>query len=402
MKCLIVHNYYQKRGGEDAVFEAEGALLAAAGHEVEYFTVHNDTVKDYSKIGLLGATVWNHGIYRQLAYRLREFRPDVVHFHNTFPLISLAAVQAAKDAGATVIMTLHNFRFICPSANLYRNNQPCELCVDRRVKWPAVTNGCYRGSRTESAAIVAMLAIHRAMGNFNGLVDRYIALSHHSRALFLQAGFSPEKIVVKPNFVPAALASDSAIQRAPFVLFVGRMVPDKGVLTLLKAWNLSDAPDAPLIMVGEGPLAANVRAAGGRVKLLASRDRSEVYRLMQQASLLVFPSEWYEPFGLVVVEAFANGLPVAAARIGAAEELIDSGRTGFFFNPGDPLSLAATVRDAFERPKVLAAMGASAAADYHAKFTPSRNLKLLEAIYHEAVKPSRTPAEFGNRATSRA
>jgi glycosyltransferase involved in cell wall biosynthesis len=235
-----------------------------------------------------------------------------------------------------------------------------------------------------------MLAIHQALGSLKGSVDRFIALSHHSRALFLRAGFRPDHVVVKPNFVPPPAITGPAQKRERFVLFVGRMVPEKGVSTLLEAWRLPEMRDLPLIMVGEGPLSATVGAAGGGVKLLNPRARSEIYQLMQQASLLVFPSEWYEPFGLVVVEAFANGLPVAATQIGAAEELIDSGRTGFLFKPADPMFLAATVRYAFESPQALNAMGVSAAEEYRTKFTPSHNLSLLEGIYHDALVAPRS------------
>src|SRR5258708_2953339 len=167
-----------------------------------------------------------------------------------------------------------------------------------------------------------MLAAHRMAGGFGELVDKYIALSEHSRSLFIRAGLAADRVVVKPNFVvqPPPVAD---VEREGFVLFAGRLVPEKGISTLLKAWRSGSAPRAPLVVVGEGPLASEVGSAGGNVQLLGKRTRSEVQALMRRASLLVFPSEWYEPFGLVIVEAFANELPVLAAGIGAARELVD-------------------------------------------------------------------------------
>ena len=168
---------------------------------------------------------------------------------------------------------------------------------------------------------------------------------------------------------------------------------------MLDAWKLSDTLDLPLVVVGEGPLSDEVAAAGGRVKWVGRKSRSEIYDLMQRASLLAFPSEWYEPFGLVVVEAFANGLPVVAARIGAAEELISSGRTGFLFKPGDPLYLAAAVRYAFESREALDRMGTAAALDYHSKYSPSQNVKQILGIYREAIgdRPTKRRADFARQ-----
>ncbi len=386
MKCLIVHNYYQKRGGEDAVFEAESALLASRGHDVELFTMHNDAVSSYSKLGVAATTIWSGGAHKRLAQHLREFQPDIVHFHNIFPLISPSAISAAKSSGAAVVQTLHNFRLLCPSANLYRDGNICEDCLDLTVKWPAVVRSCYRESRGASAAVAAMLAVHQAAGIRGSLVDRYIALSHHSRSFFIRGGISPERIVVKPNFVDKPVAAPArSLGREGFVLYVGRLVPEKGVLTLLEAWQGADAPGVPLIIAGEGPLAPKVAAAGGMVQWVGRKSKAEIYDLMRRASLLVFPSEWYEPFGLVIVEAFANGLPVVAGRIGAAAELIDSGRTGFLFEPGNAMMLKAAVRYALESTEALSCMGKAAAEEYGAKYTPARNLNQLTDIYAEAI-----------------
>jgi glycosyltransferase involved in cell wall biosynthesis len=397
MKCLIVHNYYQRWGGEDNIFEAERDLLSSGGHDVQEFILHNDLLKCRSKIADVTATLWNRDVYRLMKQRLHDFKPDIVHFHNTFPLISPAALHAAKDFGAAVVMSLHNYRLLCPSANLYREGEICEDCLDRTLKWPSVQHGCYRDSRTESGLVAAMLALHRISGRFNRLVDKHIALSQHSRSLFIRAGFSPDDVVVKPNFVPVPSPAASRIKREPFALFVGRLVPEKGIPTLLRAWRDPTAPRVPLTIVGEGPLASEVASAGGNVHLVGAKTRSEVYGLMRRASLLVFPSEWYEPFGLVIVEAFANGLPVLAANVGSAGELIDQGRTGFLFEAGNSHLLARAARYALECPEALQRMGLAAELEYRAKYTPARNLALLETIYRDSIDRTLTvfPAMAG-------
>jgi glycosyltransferase involved in cell wall biosynthesis len=385
MKLFIIHNYYQQRGGEDAVFEAETALLKADGHEVECFTMHNDTVAERSKIGLVAATIWNGDVHRALKQRLAAFAPDIVHFHNIFPLISPAALYAAKKCGAATVITLHNFRFLCPSANLYRNGRICEDCLDHTVKWPAILHGCYRDSHAQTLAVTAMLAIHREAGRLRSAVDRYVTLSDAARLLFVRAGFPNDRIAVKPNFVQEPPRAQWGVDREPFVLFVGRLVPEKGILTLLAAWRGSEAPPWSLVIVGDGPLAPQVAAAGGKVRWVGRKSRTEIDSLMRRASLLAFPSEWYEPFGLVAIEAFANGLPVLAARIGAAEELIDCGRTGFLFPPGDPVQLARAVHHAIASPEALASMGKACELEYQMKYTATRNVRLLLEIYDDAI-----------------
>ncbi len=396
MKCLIVHNFYQKRGGEDAVFEGECDLLSAGGHKVEEFTLHNDALDDQSKLSMFSNMIWNRDVYRRLTKRLEDFNPDIVHFHNTFPIISPGAIVAAKRSGAAVVVTLHNYRLLCPSANLYRAEAICEDCLGKTIKWHAVSHACYRESRLQSGALATMLAVHRAMATFETSVDKFIALSEHSRSLFVRAGFAADKIAVKPNFVPRPAHSPNQQPRRPFALFVGRLVPEKGVATLLKAWRGPDAPDADLLVLGGGPLERQVAEAGGRVKFLGKKSRSEVDELMLTAGLLVFPSEWYEPFGLVVIEAFASGLPVLAADVGAAKELIDQGRTGFLFPSGNSQALARAARYAFESPTALESMGRAAEQEYFARYTPARNLTLLEAIYRNAMSDSGAPVSSEN------
>jgi glycosyltransferase involved in cell wall biosynthesis len=391
MRCLIVHNYYQKRGEEDSVFEAESGLLSSGGHDVESYTLHNDSLTGRSRIAIAADTVWSRDIYRQMTQSVREFKPDIVHFHNTFPLISPAAVYAAKNAGAAVVMSLHNYRLLCPSADLYRDENVCEDCFGRTVKWPAVMHRCYRGSAAQSGIVALMSVVHRLDGRFGRVADRYIAVSEHSRSLFIRAGLSPDRVVVKPNFVvqPPPIAD---VAREGFVLFVGRLVPDKGISTLLEAWRSPSAPQVPLMVVGDGPLASEVGRAGGNVRLLGKKTPSEVQALMRRASLLVFPSEWREPFGLAIVEAFANELPVLAAGIGAAPELVDPGRTGFLFEAGNSQLLARAAHYALESPEALHGMGLAAGLEYRMKYTPGRNLELLEAIYCDALNDRIVPA----------
>jgi len=384
MKCLLVHNFYQQRGGEDAVFTAESAMLEQAGHAVARFTLHNDALGAKTKFAQLGATFWNRDAGQQLEQLVDAFRPDVVHFHNIFPLMSPSVLHAVRHSKAATVMTLHNYRLLCPSANLYRDRSVCTDCVSRTIKWPAALHRCYRTSAAASAAVAALTVVERLSGCLD-LIDRFIVPSNSARDVFADAGFPVDRVVVKSNFVPSPPPRPLRVPRERFVLYVGRITPEKGIPTLIEAWRRPDAPDIPLLLVGDGPLARTLAGDDERIRWLGSQDPVAVRRLMRRASLLVFPSEWLEPFGLTIVEAFANGLPVLAARIGAAAELVEDRETGRLFEPGNAAALARTARYMLEDPSALFMMGEHALRTYRANFTPERNLGLLLNVYEAAI-----------------
>ena len=353
MKILAVHNRYQRPGGEDQVFVDETALLEARGHRVVRCEVHNDQVEHMNRLTLAKDTVWNTSAYRELGALIRRERPDVAHFHNTLPLVSPAGYYAARAEGVPVVQTLHNYRLLCPVSLFFRDGRVCEDCMGKTVPWPGVVHGCYRGSRAASGVIATMLTVHRALRTWTEMVDVYVALTEFARNKFVEGGLPAGKIVVKPNFV----APDPGPGQGGggYALFVGRLAPEKGTGTMLDAWDRLGT-GFPLKIVGDGPLKDRVAgAAAGRsnVELLGHRPVADVHALMREADMLIFPSEWYETFGRVAAEAFAAGTPVVAADIGAVAELVEHGRTGLKFRPGDPEDLAAQVEWALSHPAEL-------------------------------------------------
>jgi glycosyltransferase involved in cell wall biosynthesis len=383
MRILVAHNRYQQAGGEDAVFHNETRLLEAHGHEVVRFDISNDAVGDMGRLELARATLWNRATHEAIARLLAEHRPDVAHFHNTFPLLSPSAYDACRSAGVPVVQTLHNYRLLCAAGTLYRAGGPCESCLGRLVKWPGVAHACYRGDRGATAVATAMLAYHHARGTYRTKVDRFIALTEFAKRKFVAAGIEAARIVVKGNSVPdtgVGPGGDDA-------LFVGRLAPEKGIATMLAAWrDLGDA--VRLRIVGDGPLREDVSEFASRtpgIEYLGRRDPAEVAALMRRASFLVFPSEWYETFGLTIAEAFACGTPVVAARLGAAAEIVTEGVTGRLFAPGDADALrraALHLADADPR-----SMRAAARAAYEADFTPERNVERLVDVYGSLHRP---------------
>jgi glycosyltransferase involved in cell wall biosynthesis len=396
MVILLAHNYYQQPGGEDQVFASEACLLESFGHRVVRFTRSNDEIEQMGRPALLAATIWNRRTYSDLRTLIRAERPEVVHFHNTLPLISPAAYAAARAEGCAVVQTLHNYRLMCPNALFLRAGRVCELCLDRRVAWPGVVHGCYRGSRGASAVVATMLAVHRTLGTYSHGVDRYIAPSEFARKKFIRGGLPAEKIVVKPNFVaPDPGAGDG---HGGYALFVGRFSRGKGLETLLEAWSRLSR-QVPLKIIGDGDLADLAREAVERwphVQWLGHRPMSDVYQIMGEAALLVLPSECFETFGRVAIEAFAKATPVVASDHGAVAELVARERTGVLFKAGDPDDLARKVEGLLSDPSTLGGMRRQARREFEAKYTGTRNYEQLMAIYRQAMTLTRSK---GNGAT---
>lgn len=384
MRILIAHNFYQHLGGEDVIFEAEARLLESRGHEVVRYTLHNDQVNSMGRARLFAATFWNRDSAREIGRIIAERRIDVAHFHNTLPLISPAAYSAARNAGAAVVQTLHNYRLICPDAFMLRDQRVCQDCLGRRMAWPAVVHGCYRGSRAASLVVAGMLAAHRLAGTWDRAVDRYIAVTQFGRQVLVDGGLPAEKVVVKPYFVSPDPGGGEG--RGGYAVFVGRLSAEKGIQTLLDAWERM--PDVPLKILGDGPLAQRVQQAAERmpqVQWIGRRPQEEVCRIVGDAAMLVFPSLWYEGLPKTILESFAKGTPVVASRIGAMIEMIEHGRTGAHFAPGEPLDLVAQVRAMWNDPGRLARARQEARREYQARYTPERNYPMLMGVYHEAI-----------------
>jgi glycosyltransferase involved in cell wall biosynthesis len=384
VKLLLIHNYYQQRGGEDTVFEGEGRLLAEHGHTVLLYTARNQEVSTIPPVVLAKNTVWNHAVYREVGALIARERPDVVHVHNTLPLISPAVYYAARTADVPVVQTLHNYRLLCPRASFFRDGGVCEECLHARVPAPAIRHACYRGSRAATAAIAAMLVLHRGLGTWTDVVDLFISLSEFARDKMIAGGLPADKVIVKPNFSP-----DPGIRagQGDYALFVGRLSEEKGLDILLKAWAALNVP-IPLRVIGAGEWAEQVERvaqASAMVEWLGRRSPSEVSEAMAGARFLVFPSVWYEAFPLTIVEAFAVGLPVIASRLGSMTHLIRDQVTGLHFRPGDPSDLVEKVRWAWSHPDDMRCMGANARQEYEEKYTPERNYSLLIKAYEGAL-----------------
>ena len=388
MKILLVHNTYQQPGGEDVVF-TPGAGTAgtrrAPSADLLAEQRGNQRLSACATAGISSRMVWADS-RREIARLLEGQKPDLVHVHNTFLVVSPSIYAACQEAHVPVVQTLHNYRLLCPAAIYFRHGRVCEECLEHGL-WRGVRHGCYRDSRAETAAVAVMLAVHRWLGTWSEMVNCFIALSGFSRRKFIEGGIPAEKIAVKPNFV--YLDPGCRARSGEYALFIGRLSPEKGVVTLLAAWQRLQVR-VPLRIVGGGPerefLEAQVKQMDFTdVRFLGQLPREEVSAALKGSRFVLFPSEWYETFGMAIIEAFACGVPVICSRLGAMQEIVADGRTGLHFTPGDAGDLAVKVEWAWAHPEEMAAMGRAARAEYEAKYTAERNYEMLMEIYRKAL-----------------
>jgi glycosyltransferase involved in cell wall biosynthesis len=388
MRILLAHDYYRSSApsGEDAVFRNERALLEKYGVEVIPFERFNDDIDDSSltkrlRLGLEGA--WSNRTYEELSDVIRRTRPHLAHFHNTFPLLSPSAYAACQDNAVPVVQTLHNYRLICAGALLTRDGHPCEDCVGTSLL-PALRYRCYRGSLPATGAVVWMLASNRARGAYRTLVNRYIALTRFAAGRLMAGGLPENRMEVKPNFLPNA--PEMGLGDGNYAVFVGRLSEEKGLRTLLEAWRHVDG--FPLKIMGDGPLRheleGQARRDGLSVEFLGFRPRENVLQMVGGADVQVVPSECYEGFPMVVLEAYACGTPILASRIGSLDEIVLEGETGMKFEPGNPDDLVKKLNLLRSDSSRLHAMRLTARALFEENYTADRNYHRLLEIYRRA------------------
>jgi glycosyltransferase involved in cell wall biosynthesis len=382
VKVVVAHNRYRSDApsGENVMVDLESAQLQAAGVEVISFQRNSDDIPSLpaaQKALLPLAPIWSPASTRALAELLRRERPDVLHLHNPYPLLSPGVVRTAHRFGVPVVQTVHNYRQVCAPGLYFRDGHVCTDCKGKAFALPAIQHRCYRGSAAQSAIMATTLAVHR--GTWRS-VDRYIALTENIAAHLREYGIPPERIAIKPNAVedPGTPAPSG-----DGVLFAARLTPEKGLGILLDAWQRS-APGTlgTLRIAGDGelrPLAEQAAATRDDIEYVGPHDRAGVRELMRAAALVTVPSTWYEPLSTVIIEALANGRPVLGTAMGGSPYLIDS--AGWVVAPTAD-ALAATLPLAV---KEAASLAPAARERYLANFHPDVVTRQLIAIYSSVV-----------------
>lgn len=391
MRVLQLHNHHQSKGGAMEVLAHEAELMAGGGHTVDQYTLPAVEEMGLSAVRAGLKAVWNVEASREVSRRIGIFRPDIVHVHTPFPLMSPAVFRAAAKAGVPAVTTLHSYRWSCIAATCFRDNALCEDCVGKRLKLAGLRYRCYHDSLGASAALTASLVLHRQLGTL-GMIDRFITLTGFAKRLLIRDGVPAAQIVVKPNSVPDPGDAGQPDEAEPYVAFVGRFIDVKGIQTLLDAWP-SVQPGLRLKIAGDGelrPLVEERAANDPTIEYLGWRSEAEISALMAGALCVVVPSEWYEGLPLVILRSLSVGTPIVVSNLENICDEVVADDVGVTFQVGSSVSLAQALSGvAGDRAQWLARR-TRARESYLRRYSPSGDLDRLMAVYHDVIDSRQT------------
>jgi len=390
MRILIAHNHYQQPGGEDAVARDEFRLLKDFGEDVHFYERSNVELNEISflkKLRALSSMGWSRDSYQDMRGVLKKVRPDVVHFHNIFYVLTPSVYQACKDEGIPVVQSLHNFRLLCSNALLFRNNGICEECIEQKNLNRGIYHRCYKKSRLLTTIVVRMLKHHWQKGTWVNMVDHYIMASEFGRQKHIAAGIPKEKISIKPHVVHPDLPRSN--QDKGYALYVGRLSEEKGVRTLLEAWR--EIHGVPLKIAGDGPLTSELKTYVknnnvANVEFLGFISDEQCHERMQGAKFLVVPSVCYENFPRIVVEAYSYGIPVVASFLGSFPEIVKDNETGLLFEFASSRDLAEKVQWILAHEAEFHSMRGNVRRQYKEQYSSRKNYQILMDVYGGVIQ----------------
>lgn len=387
-KILMVHNYYQIPGGEDTVVANEKKLLEDHGHEVILYTRNNseiETMSIFRKCLLPFSFIYNPRTSREIKRIIKEEKIDIVHVHNTLALISPSVYYAARKCKVPVVQTIHNFRFICPGALLYRDGHICEDCLEKGLRC-AIKHSCYRNSRFQTMLCVLSMKIHRMTGIYKYISFICLTEFNKKKLLSLKA-IDKKKVYVKPNFVFQSKRHETQTDVKNQFIFVGRLDEFKGIEIILEAWKELGKDSPQLIICGSGPkegwcrnyiIENNINA-----RLLGRIPTEEVKEILADSKALIYPTKWYEGMPMGIIEAFSEGTPAISGDFGNMSELIDDRNNGLKYASNNPNELIDIVLEFEKTNRQL--LSSNACKKYKEIFSPESNYKRLITIYNSIM-----------------
>lgn len=395
MRILAIHNFHRRgsASGDDQVFRNETKLMEMHGNEVIRYSVSNDSFDNasvFKKAGYIFGMFWSWRNYRAVQKLIDQYHPDIVHVHTFFPLLSPSVLYAAKRKNVRVAATLHDTRLICPVCTSLRDMQVCNECLDGHY-FRMCRYKCFKGSSLQSFIVACIFSWHRKKQTFYKQIDQYICLNDSQCNLLKQAGFAPEKIVKKYNFVPDVAVGDIDVETkralpGRYVVFYGRIGEEKGIHVLYQIWN--QIPDIPLVVMGAGPLEDEFKTWAGSHKnvfYLGYVEHGKCLPIVKNAEFTVFPSIWYEGCSMVEIECESVGKAIIATDIGFSAEAIKDGRNGYKITLGDINTFIKKIRELWMNPVKAAEMGTNARKDYESKYLPEENYRQLIGIYEKVM-----------------
>lgn len=394
LKIVFVHNYYQFRGGEDEMADLDTKLLMKNGHDVFLFSKHNNEIKRYSilqKSSLLFRPSFSLESYFNMLKVIDNFKPDIIHINNFFPLISPSVIYAGLRKKIPIVMSLHDFRLICANGLLLRNSKVCEKCFQSPVF--GFLYGCYRNSRIQTLPVSFMIFLHSKIKTWERCISVFITPSDFVKSKFAEAGFDANRISVRPNYVEDEFVENfeknyKDVRKEDYCVFVGRLSDEKGIKILLSAWDIlrKEGLKLKLKIAGDGPLREYVRwkaQDNNLVEVLGFLKKEDLVGVVAKAKFMVVPSVWYEVFGRIVIEAYAVGTPVLASEIGALKDIVIDGKTGLIFEP-NPEDIVRKIKDL--KPELLKFWSQNAREEYYQKYREGLAYKRLISVYEEVLR----------------
>lgn len=384
---LMAHNYYQVPGGEDTVFHNEVKMLEKNGHKVTKYTRHNDDIKGgiFSKLKLSIETIFSLKTYKEVKKLIDENDIDIVHVHNTLPLISPSIYYAARVKKVPVVQTIHNFRLLCPGATFTRSGEICEDCVSKGLE-QSLKYKCYRNSLSQTFIMYTMLKLHRIIGTYNKI--NYITLTEFNKQKLSTLVKDESKIHVKPNFVEKREDIERTLE--DYFVYIGRLDDIKGIKFLVEAWKNIDK-DINLYIIGTGPEEEKLKHIISEnrlnnVKLLGFIEREDAFKVIEKSRAIIVPSQWNEPFGMVIIEAFSKSVPVIASNIGSIPYIVTNNLDGILIKHNDNFELKKAVNTIFYNNELNEVLGNNAYKTYKDKYTDYENYNTLKKIYNDISK----------------
>lgn len=380
MRILLIHNFSRDFNGEDAYYLSQLRLLKKNKHDVVEFTKDNkDIVPDLLNYLKVVRGFYFPEIEKALSKIISDYRFDIVHIHNSFPLITPVIYRICKNSGIPTVQTIHNYRFMCPKAVLFRNGKVCELCVKKNFAYPSIFYGCYHNSKLASLIFSSSFFYHKSKGSFD-CIDKYIFPSEFTRRYYIDnLELKENKTTVIPYFVENK--SKPFNNHRKYFLFAGRLSEEKGILKLLEIF--SNLPSFKLIVLGDGPLRDKVEQYRRYKNIIIKGfvPSKEIHIYFREAICTVIPSLWYEVLPMVLLESFANGTSVIAPKFCSFEEAIRDGETGLFYEQYNFRDLKEKILWAWENKDKIYEMGINVRKEYEKKYIPEIHYEKLMRVY---------------------
>ncbi len=407
MRILQANKFFYPKGGADKYFISLTAALQASGREVAVFAMADprNLESPYSKyfvspvefnggglkdkLKIPGRMIYSREAKRRFARELDDFKPDIVHVHNIYHQISPSILEAAKERNILVVMHLHDYKLICPNYRLFTKNHFCRKCLDKKSYWSCLLNNCYGSYGASFLASLEMTIHHKWLHIYEKNIDLLIAPSEFMRRLVIESGWPEDKIITVHN--PAPKISENRAAEEDYLLYFGRLAPEKGIGDLIKAAkesgrNLHIAGAGPEKEKIEKEFASEIKS--GQIRLLGQLSGQSLSEEIDRARAVVFPSVWPENMPLALLESLAQGKLVIASRVGGLPEIIKDKENGFLFAAGDIKDLKASIETIFhlnpEESKQIKTKAQKSAQE----LDPDLHLQKILKIYSKLAKKS--------------